>query len=764
MRLRLHPEATWARPYAWQEVDTSDLVPLGPPHAVIARDGGLHVAWTDGTTMTICARAPGLCAIDIDRPGMAQAPASGGVVLDPGVRDPDARSGAAAGCGWLRSAGWQLVLDRDGGLCWGPEDGPPAIEWRSLAVAASPAGLRQLADFALAPAESLHGFGARTGPVDRRGGTFDAFAVKVDGPECGDYGGLPMPFVMSSRGAGVFLDNPWPHVAIDAGYECPDRMRWYAPDGPARWWLIAGPTPTAIQRRWHRLTGAPALPPPWYLGLWMSFVNQTTAEQWRGWIDRFRAEGWPLDAIVLDLEWRGGMQILRHEGGDGLGLDWDPVFGDGPGLIRHAAAADVQVCLHCNTRQFGAAQRRHGVAEGWLREVGEQAVLETTDPAAADAAWAVHAPRIAEGAAAWWTDNGERVDGTLGDGLPSRNLFGQRWNAFLFQRTAAAGAPGRLVITRGDWVGAQRHAAPWPGDTCPGVDRLDEDLRFILNGAISGIPFCGTDLGGFRDIKDDGERMEARMRGRENLVRRVIHGFLYQPIIRIHNAGPTEKFPWTLPSALQELWRAYLGLRYRLLPTLRTAAVVACRDGVPMVRPAWWDFPEQRELRALDDHLLVASGLLVVPVVRDAAWERRVRLPAAGWYRFWDGMPISGGREHVVDASGDAIDGLPVFVRAGTVLAYGPPADRCPSVPSDRLRLDAYPGADGAGELVWDPGEGAILQWLLSGSHLALRAGRRALTLDIRCGDREERIALTPDQSCRIHIGSGAIGSRPLPI
>lgn len=437
--------------------------------------------------------------------------------------------------------------------------------------------------------------------------------------------------------------------------------------------------------------------------------------------------------MVFDLEWRGGDLIMHGEGGDGTGLDWHPSFGDGAGLVRQAEKADVKICLHLNTRQYGPSISERGIAEGWLRRVDEQVVVDPSTPAQADAAWALHVPRVAEGVALWWTDNGERVDGTLGDGLPSRNLFGSRWNGFLFEKMQECGLENRLVLSRGDWVGAQRHCSPWPGDTCPGVDRLDEDLRFILNCAVSGVPFSGTDLGAFRDRKDDGEVMGDRMLGRENLVRRVIHAFLYQPIARVHNAR-LHKFPWTLPPDLQNLWRLYLGLRYRLLPWWWNAAIRAVSAGVPLVRPLWFDFPDDPALHGIDDQLLIGDGLLAAPVVRDAAWDRRVRLPAGLWYHFWSGTTFIGGREYLVDASADAIDGLPLFVRAGTVLVYGPPADRCPKETGTEFWLDAYPGRNAQGEL-HDTIEGPpLLAWSFTGDALGLSGGSRPLRLHLGLG------------------------------
>lgn len=734
MQQRLHPDISWARPYAWREVVTDDLSPLGRVESIAAQGDELIAAWRNGMTCRAAAVAPGIVRLEWSHPDVSALPDNGGVTLPLTSRDPAAAIRMSEAAAYISTAGWKLTVNRDGGFAWGAAGRDCAVQLRSIALKQAERGMRMLACFDLEEGESIHGCGGRTGPVNRRGGTCDFFSVKVDGPKNGDYGGLPMPFIMTSRGAGLFLDNPWPHVYADFGYEDPSRMTWYAPGGPVCWYLIAGPEPAAIQRRWHELTGFPVMPPEWYFGLWMSYCAGTKATDWIGWMEKFRRDGWPLDVVVLDLEWRGGALIADAEGGDGTGLDWAPEFGDGLKLMQKAEELDLKVCLHLNTRQFGSETAERGVKEGWLRRVDEQVVIEPSTEARAEKAWALHRPRVEEGAQLWWTDNGERVEGELGEGLPSRNLFGARWNKFLFDRMEREGLKGRLVLSRGDWVGAQRHCTAWPGDTCPGVDRTDEDLRFILNCAVSGVPFSGTDLGGFHVAKKTDEVMSDRMRGFDNLSRRLVQSLLYQPIARIHGGAPVEKFPWALPEKLQPVFRLYAGLRYRLLDWWCSAAAKACEEGIPLTRPLWFDFPDDPTLRSIEDEMLVGDGLLAAPVIRDAGWERTVTLPAGGWYHYWSGARFEGGRSYLVDAPPDQRDGLPLFVREGTVMVYGPTADRCRERPEQPLRLSVYPGRARSGSLLKRPGQPAVMKWAVAGSCLTVTGGEAPLKLLVKQG------------------------------
>jgi alpha-glucosidase (family GH31 glycosyl hydrolase) len=193
------------------------------------------------------------------------------------------------------------------------------------------------------------------------------------------------------------------------------------------------------------------------------------------------------------------------------------------------------------------------------------------------------------------------------------------------------------------------------------------------------------------------------------------------------------------------LYRFTGALYYRLLPWWRTAAVRAATESVPLVRPLWFDYPDDPALRGIEDEMLVGDGLLAAPVVRDAAWDRRVYLPAGRWYHYWSGTPFEGGREYIVDAHVDAVDGLPLFVRGGSVLVYGPPCDRCPTEAPDELWIDAYPGGSSEGAIRWDADTPPLLGWQFNGSTLRLTAGPRTLRLHVANGGSSQTLVLAPD-------------------
>lgn len=569
--------------------------------------------------------------------------------------------------------------------------------WSELLWRPASNGVASYSKFALAPDDHFFGLGGKASPPDRRGTVADIYSVKVE-TKRGDYGGFALPYFVNPRGYGLIVNNPYPRVYFDFGYAEKSSWTLTTPDGPLDLFFLAGPSFQAITQKYHALTGSPAVPPKWMLGLWVSWLTNSPADRWLEFMKRFRAEGWPADATVLDIYWRGGM-VVFSEGGQGKNLEWDREnFGDGPGLIKELEKENIHVVLHVNTRMFADEVLQEGLAHGFLRQSGyEQVVSVLENESAREWNWQLYAPRVAEGTAAWWVDNGERVDGTLGNGLPSRNLYGEVWNQFLFERMNAAGLKNRLVLARGGWLGTQTNATQWPGDTGPGVERLREDLWFVENLAMSGVPYSGVDLGGFKADGIDRDIMHTD----ENIIRRVAHGFLLFPIPRIHNSERApSKFPWRYSTAVQAIYRQYLELRYQWLPYYYSAAVEASRSSVPMMRPLAFDYPDERTF-TVDDELLVGPSLLLAPVMETGAHSRNVTLPDGQWFNYWSGEKFEGGRKIIVRAPLYAREGLPIFVKAGAILPSRPLAQFNQEVPERNIHLDLYPSDRGSYRL-WE--------------------------------------------------------------
>jgi alpha-glucosidase len=243
-------------------------------------------------------------------------------------------------------------------------------------------------------------------------------------------------------------------------------------------------------------------------------------------------------------------------------------------------------------------------------------------------------------------DVGHAFEGRGGGHFEAHNVYG-----LLMARSGFEGLrriqPERrpFLLSRSGWAGIQRYAWTWTGDISSGWPMLRQTIATVLGLGLSGMPYSGPDIGGFKGALDD------------------------------------------------ELYLRWFELA-ALLPLLYTLAWRASRSGHPLVRPLFWPSGEDPELLSVDDAFLLGDSLLVAPVLEQGERRRSVRLPAGRWYGYWDDEPFSG------EAESDAPLGrLPLFVRAGAVLPRA-------NGRSIELHLYAPDDGPGRGELYSDAGDG----------------------------------------------------------
>jgi alpha-glucosidase len=208
----------------------------------------------------------------------------------------------------------------------------------------------------------------------------------------------------------------------------------------------------------------------------------------------------------------------------------------------------------------------------------------------------------------------------------------------------------------------------------------------MFNLSMSGVPFTTVDLGGFTEQKRNAGDV---MHRNENTIRRTIHGFLLFPVPRIHNAGSTAKFPWNYPKEISELYKHFLTLRYRLFPYFYSASVKAVHQNVPVVRPILFDY---REAAAADvfDELMAGDSILIAPMLIEGRSDRRVYLPKGRWVNYWNKEIYNGDREYIIDAPLFGKEGLPMFVKAGSMIPYCPDILHIPEEDFNEITLEIY--------------------------------------------------------------------------
>ena len=149
---------------------------------------------------------------------------------------------------------------------------------------------------------SVYGLGERFGPLVKNGQVVDIW--NADGGTATEQAYKNVPFYLTDAGYGVFVDHPG-KVSFEVGSEAVSRVQFSAETQELTYYVIHGPTPKEILRKYTALTGRPALPPAWSFGLWLStsFTTSYDEETVTSFIEGMRERELPLSVFHFDCFW-----------------------------------------------------------------------------------------------------------------------------------------------------------------------------------------------------------------------------------------------------------------------------------------------------------------------------------------------------------------------------------------------------------------------------------------------------------------------------
>ena len=533
------------------------------------------------------------------------------------------------------------------------------------------------------------------------------------------------------------------------------HLRWKAParsDATSLWsevgggtdyYFVYGPDLDRVVAGYRTLTGAAPMMPRWAFGLWQSRERYRTAQEVLDTVRGFRARGIPFDNIVQDwFYWR------RDAWGS---HEFDPArFPDPAGLIRtlhdqeHAQLMiSVWPKFYAGTANFDAMQSRGFLYQRNLQEnvhdwIGfPYTFYDAFNPAARKLFWAqVDRELFSKHVDAWWLDASEpdltrnptaanqrayMNPTALGPGASVLNAYPLVQSEAVYEGQRRAAPDQRVfILTRSGYAGQQRYAAAvWSGDTSSTWTALRKQIPAGLNFCLAGVPYWTMDIGGFAvpprfapvvgenpatGEPEYGPLAPADAEEWAELNTRWFEFGTFVPLLRVHGQYPYREM-WQFGGDQSPAYRAQLKfdrLRYRLLPYLYSLAGAVTQEGSTMMRPLVMDFRTDPRARELGDEYLFGPALLVSPVTEYRARSRPVYLPAGtNWYDFWTGTATAGGQTVEAPAPYDAI---PLYVRAGSILPFGPELQYAGEKPADPVTLVVYAGADGAFTLYDDDG------------------------------------------------------------
>ena len=538
--------------------------------------------------------------------------------------------------------------------------------------------------------ERYYGLGDKTGPLNLHGRRLRTLALDSLGydPQHGDPLYKHWPFVLTRAVNGMWYGVYYDTLAactFDLGQEHDNYHELFRyveiDDGDLDYYFMVGATPGQVIAQFVKLIGGTHLPPEWSMGFAQTAMGLADApdaqRQLDQFIDRITAENVPISSFHYGSGYssRGKRRYV---------FTWNTDKFPDPKALNAKfqktgmrLVANIKPCLLDDHPAYPQVKALNGfihdkqgkapVIEQFWDGVG--AHIDFTHPAAID--WwqkGLTAQVLDYGIDAGWNDNNEYAvmdddaqSHGFGNALPmhrSRPLHPLLMTRATFeaQRQARPDEPV-FTVTRGGSPGIQRYAQTWTGDNTTSWETLRWNLLTGLQMSLSGMFNIGHDVGGFAGPSPSPE-----------LFVRWVQACCLNPrmVMNSWKTDGTVNLPWMHESVKAEVIAA-IRLRYTLMPYLHSLFVRAHALHEPIIRPTFYNFPDDEACFDDADAFMLGDALLVAPVVTQGALTKRFYLPGAGqtWLDFYTREPLAGGQWHTVAAP---LSTLPLYIQSGATL------------------------------------------------------------------------------------------------
>ncbi|MCI7379901.1 MAG: alpha-xylosidase [Hungatella hathewayi] len=538
--------------------------------------------------------------------------------------------------------------------------------------------------------ECIYGLGERYTPFVKNGQVVEMW--NEDGGTASEITYKNIPFYITNKGYGVLLDNEG-DAAYEIASEKVERLQFSVEGERLDYYVINGSTPKGTISKYTELTGKPALPPAWSFGLWLttSFTTNYDEGTTSGFIQGMADRDIPLHVFHFDCYWMEAYEWCN--------FTWDPkTFPDPAGMLKRYHDRGLKICVWINP-YIGQKSPlfQEGMEHGYLIRKTNGDVWQTdmwqagmglvdfTNPDAV--AWYQGKLKtlLDMGVDCFKTDFGERVpvkdiayyDGS--DPVKMHNYYTYLYNQAVFQLLERERGTGEAVLfARSATVGGQQFPAHWGGDCSATYPSMAETIRSGLSLACAGFGFWSHDISGFENTAP------------ADIYKRWCQFGLLSSHSRLHGSS-SYRVPWLFDDEACDVLRKFVKLKCALMPYLYRQAVKAHEEGIPMMRPMFVEFPEDRACEPLDKQYMLGDSLLVAPVFKESG-EVEYYLPEGVWVNLLTGTTVKGGRWQ--KETHDYFS-LPLMVRPGSIVAVGQESSR-----------PDYDFADGVRFLLWLPEEG----------------------------------------------------------
>ena len=585
-----------------------------------------------------------------------------------------------------------VILKGDGG-CFGSEIIDDKIKLKRLNVFIQVPEEKNGFQIFLGQGEEIYGGGERALAHNRRGYAFPLNNNPWYGYGYGaDHLNYSVPFFISSRGYGVFFDNPSKGF-IDIGKKHQHIMDVRFTGGALHLYIIEGKNPEEILERYYDLTGTQEMVPKWAMGLFMSRFGYTSESQVMDIAKTMDKKKIPFDAVIFDLFWFG--DSIKSSMGN---LDWvnTTAWPNPKKMISQLSAKGRKSILITEpfvletSKNFEEATpffSKNKQGEPHILQdfyFGRGGLLDLYRRDAREWFLSKYEAQIENGVAGWWGDLGEPEkhpedmmhdlsDLDYSNQVPAtavHNLYGQVWTKTLYEYYKQKNPRYKLFnLNRAGFAGSQRYGIiPWTGDVSRSWDGFKAQIPLLTGMSMSGVPYIHSDAGGFAGGEKDDE-----------LYARWFQMAVFTPILRPHGTAVYDRdtsavsYP-SEPALIEGKWEktihSYAKLRYEMLPYNYNLSFRHYRFGEPLLAPMWYYYPDDEKCRAIEDQYFWGKDIIVAPVMNKNQEMREVYLPDSC---FWYPLQARHYQHNMQKAAGliawPVVDqSMPVFVKEGSFM------------------------------------------------------------------------------------------------
>lgn len=547
--------------------------------------------------------------------------------------------------------------------------------------------------------ELIYGLGERFSPFVKNGQS--VYIWNEDGGTNTEQSYKNIPFYLSSRGYGVFVNHP-ERVEFEVGTEQVTKVAFAVEGEELDYFLFAGPTMKEALMRYTDLTGKPSLPAQWSFGLWLStsFTTDYDEKTVMSFIDGMQERGIPLSVFHFDCFW---MKEFHWSN-----FIWDDrVFPDPEGMLRRIKEKGIKVCVWINpyigqeSELFDEGmekgyflKRPNGDVWQWDMWQPGLTLVDFTNPEACKWYQSKLEALLDMGVDCFKTDFGERIptdcvyfDGS--DPVKMHNFYTYLYNKTVFELlTRKKGKEEALLFARSATTGGQKFPVHWGGDCWSDYESMEESLRGGLSLTSSGFGFWSHDIGGFESTSTP------------DVYKRWAAFGLLSTHSRLHGSG-SYRVPWLYDDEAVDVVRFFTNLKHSLVPYLYSGAVNTSRVGVPLMRSMALEFEDDYNCRYLDKQYMLGDSLLVAPLFNDESMAHYY-LPAGKWVNYLTGETAEGG---IWRTEKHGYLSIPLWVRENSIIPTGVQCERADYGFAGNLELKVFALTGEAKTVVYQNGE-----------------------------------------------------------